>query len=195
MHSVIDSVLIKKGCPPVQKSANPGLIARVKGLFGAQDMTVGKPMTNILRFAIPLLIGNFAQQLYSTVDSIIVGNYVCTEALSAIGVSMPIINLLATGIFYLMSRKGTFFVRWNAIQALVSQVPLFIMNNILFWWTVRILFCFTDLSSAYIAYFITVNLYNVYDFIETVRSAVITRKGGVHRWYLYSTITDKMCKR
>ena len=121
--------------------------------------------------------------------------YVMSLVAVMIGLPMPIINLLATGIFYLMSRKGTFFVRWNAIQALVSQVPLFIMNNILFWWTVRILFCFTDLSSAYIAYFITVNLYNVYDFIETVRSAVITRKGGVHRWYLYSTITDKMCKR
>lgn len=121
--------------------------------------------------------------------------YVMSLVAVMVGLPMPIINLLATGIFYLMSRKGTFFVRWNAIQALVSQVPLFIMNNILFWWTVRILFCFTDLSSAYIAYFITVNLYNVYDFIETVRSAVITRKGGVHRWYLYSTITDKMCKR
>jgi hypothetical protein len=38
-------------------------------------------------------------------------------------------------------------------------------------------------------------LYNVYDFVETVRSAVNTRKGKVHRWYLYGTITDKICKR
>ena len=101
--------------------------------------------------------------------------YVMSLVAVMVGLPMPIINLLATGIFYLMSRRGTFFVRWNAIQALVSQVPLFIMNNILFWWTVRILFCFTDLSSAYIAYFITVNLYNVYDFVETVRSAVTTQ--------------------
>ena len=56
-------------------------------------------------------------------------------------------------------------------------------------------FCYTDLSSAFIAYFITVNLYNVYDFVETVRSAVRTRKGEIHRWYLYSTITDKICSR
>ena len=121
--------------------------------------------------------------------------YVMSLVAVMIGLHMPIINLAATGIFYLMSRKGTFFVRWNSIQALVSQVPLFIMNNILFWWTVRILFCFTDLSSAYIAYFITVNLYNIYDFVETVRSAVQTRKGKIHKWYLYSTITDKICKR
>ena len=121
--------------------------------------------------------------------------YVMSLVAVMIGLPMPIINLAATGIFYLMSRKGTFFVRWNSIQALVSQVPLFIMNNILFWWTIRILFCYTNLSSAYIAYFITVNLYNIYDFVETVRSAVQTRKGKIHKWYLYSTITDKICKR
>ena len=121
--------------------------------------------------------------------------YVMSLVAVMIGLPMPIINLAATGIFYLMSRRGTFYVRWNALQALVSQVPLFIMNNILFWWTVRVLFCYTNLSSAYIAYFITVNLYNIYDFVETVRSAIHTRKGVTHRWYLYSTITDKICKR
>ena len=123
------------------------------------------------------------------------GCYIMSLVAVMIGLPMPIINLLATGIFFLMSRKGTFYVRWNCIQALISQVPLFIMNNILFWWSVRILFCFTDLSSAYIAYFITVNLYNVYDFVETVQSAVKTRKGIIHKWYLYGTITDKICKK
>lgn len=78
----------------MQKNPSSGALAGIKRLFGAQDMTVGSPMSNILKFAIPLLIGNFAQQLYSTVDSIIVGRYVGTEALSAIGVSMPIVNLL-----------------------------------------------------------------------------------------------------
>ena len=78
----------------MQTAQKTGILDKIKNLFGAQDMTVGKPMTNVLRFAIPLLIGNFAQQLYSTVDSIIVGNYVGTEALSAIGASMPIVNLL-----------------------------------------------------------------------------------------------------
>jgi len=57
-------------------------------------MTVGNPMTCLLRFSIPLLIGNLAQQLYSTVDSIVVGQYVGDKALSAIGTTLPIINLL-----------------------------------------------------------------------------------------------------
>lgn len=66
----------------------------IKSLFGAQDMTVGKPMNNLLKFSIPLLIGNIAQQLYSTADSIIVSNAVGDNALGAVGITMPIINLL-----------------------------------------------------------------------------------------------------
>ena len=70
------------------------MIDRMSALFSSSDMTVGNPMTCLLRFSIPLLIGNLAQQLYSTVDSIIVGQYVGDRALSAIGTTLPIINLL-----------------------------------------------------------------------------------------------------
>ena len=49
------------------------------------DMTVGSPMGHILKFAIPLLVGNVFQQLYSMVDSIVVGNYVGANALAAVG--------------------------------------------------------------------------------------------------------------
>lgn len=70
------------------------MLEKIKKLFGAQDMTTGNPMNCLLKFSIPLLIGNFAQQLYSTVDSIIVGKYVGDTALSAIGTTNPIINLL-----------------------------------------------------------------------------------------------------
>ena len=45
-------------------------------------------------FSIPLILGNLFQQLYNTVDSIIVGNYIGSEALAAVGSSGSIINLL-----------------------------------------------------------------------------------------------------
>ena len=49
------------------------------------NMTTGSPAKHILRFALPLLIGNLFQQLYNMVDSIVVGNYVGSEALAAVG--------------------------------------------------------------------------------------------------------------
>ena len=70
------------------------MMTRVKEFFGVQDMTTGKPMTKLIRFSLPLLIGNLAQQLYNTVDSIVVGKYIGDTALAAVGTAGPILNLL-----------------------------------------------------------------------------------------------------
>ena len=67
---------------------------KIKQLFQATDMTVGVPWKQIVRFTIPMLLGNIAQQLYNTVDSIVVGNYVGDRALAAVGSAGPILNLL-----------------------------------------------------------------------------------------------------
>ena len=48
-------------------------------------MTVGNPARHILKFTLPLLIGNLFQQLYNMVDSIVVGRYVSAHALAAVG--------------------------------------------------------------------------------------------------------------
>lgn len=57
-------------------------------------MTVGTPWKSILTFTIPMLLGNIAQQLYNTVDTIVVGKYIGDNALSAVGSAGPIINML-----------------------------------------------------------------------------------------------------
>lgn len=57
-------------------------------------MTEGSITKNILFFSIPLILGNLLQQLYSTVDSIIVGNFVGSNALAAVGSSTSLICLL-----------------------------------------------------------------------------------------------------
>ena len=66
----------------------------IRSLFAAKDMTVGRPWKRIMEFSIPMLLGNVAQQLYNTADSVIVGKFVGDDALSAVGSAMPILNLL-----------------------------------------------------------------------------------------------------
>ena len=66
----------------------------LKKLFAPTDMTEGAPWEKIILFAIPMLIGNIAQQMYNTVDSIVVGKYVGDNALAAVGSASPILNLL-----------------------------------------------------------------------------------------------------
>lgn len=67
---------------------------KIKKLFQTTDMTVGAPWRQIMIFTLPMLIGNIAQQLYNTVDSIVVGRYVGDNALAAVGSAGPIVNLL-----------------------------------------------------------------------------------------------------
>lgn len=66
----------------------------LKKIFGQVDMTEGRPWEKIVIFTIPMLIGNIAQQLYNTVDSVVVGRYVGDNALAAVGSASPLLNLL-----------------------------------------------------------------------------------------------------
>ena len=50
-------------------------------------MTEGSIWKNILLFSVPLILGNLLQQLYNTADSIIVGNFVGSNALADVGSS------------------------------------------------------------------------------------------------------------
>ena len=68
---------------------------RIRGMFTPRDMSVGKPWQRIAEFAFPMLIGNFVQQLYNTVDAVVVGRSKWGyTALAAVGNANPILNLL-----------------------------------------------------------------------------------------------------
>jgi len=69
-------------------------------------MTAGPITLQLIQFAFPLLIGNLFQQLYNTVDSWVVGNYVSNEAFSAVGTVGPIINMLIGFFLGLSSGAG-----------------------------------------------------------------------------------------
>ena len=59
-------------------------------------MTHGNIAKQLIVFAIPLLVGNLFQQLYNTVDSIVVGNFIGDQALAAVNSSGPIIDMLVS---------------------------------------------------------------------------------------------------
>ena len=71
-------------------------VASIRKFFSRRDvdMTRGNVYGLLIEFAVPLLLGNLFQQLYNTVDTWVVGNYVGKEAFSAVGTVNPIINML-----------------------------------------------------------------------------------------------------
>ena len=70
------------------------------------DMTQGNITRHIIQFALPLLVGNIFQQLYNTVDTWVVGNFVSNEAFSAVGSVGPIVNMLIGFFMGLSSGAG-----------------------------------------------------------------------------------------
>ncbi|MBQ4257557.1 MAG: MATE family efflux transporter [Clostridia bacterium] len=111
----------------------------LKKLFGATDMTEGSPAGKIVAFTVPMLIGNVAQQLYGTVDSIVVGRYVGDNALAAVGSASPVFNLLlvlfvgvATGAGIMVSQYYGAKDRENLSKTIgISLTLIFIVSLII----------------------------------------------------------------
>lgn len=92
-------------------------------------MTEGNIAKQLILFSIPLLIGNLFQQLYNTVDSIIVGNYVGGQALAAVGTSTPLINLLIGFFMGIAAGAGVMISRYYGARKdreLFSAVHTFV---------------------------------------------------------------------
>ena len=110
------------------------------------------------------------------------------------GLPLPIINLIATAIFFLSNRKGSYFVRWHCTQALISQVTVLVMNSAGFYWTISIIFGGNVISNDYIAYMITIVLFNVGEFAATIYAAIQTRKGRHVELWLFGPLAAALCK-
>lgn len=110
------------------------------------------------------------------------------------GLPFPIVNLIATFLFFIANRKGTYFVRWNCMQALWSQLGLLLVNSACFWWTVSIIVSDEKLSNEYFAYLFTVVFFNLLEFISTIYAAVQTRKGKHVQLWFFGSLTNLTCK-
>ena len=86
----------------IKHAASPLLSRRKQDV----DMTEGNILRHIISFSVPLLIGNIFQQLYNTVDTWVVGNFVSNEAYSAVGTVGPIVNMLIGFFMGLSSGAG-----------------------------------------------------------------------------------------
>jgi hypothetical protein len=121
-------------------------------------------------------------------------SYLMSVIAVMIGLPLPIINLIATAIFYFANKCATHFVRWHYMQALLSQGFTFPMNVAAVYWTLSIVIGANVISNHYIAYIITIVVFNVAEFIATVYAAIQTRKGNHVEWWLFGPLTHLLIK-
>ena len=73
------------------------------------DMTQGPIMKSMLRFAVPMVLGNLLQQCYNVVDTLIIGRFLGANALAAVGSSFTLMTFLTSILLGLCMGSGAFF--------------------------------------------------------------------------------------
>ncbi len=111
------------------------------------------------------------------------------------GMPLPIINLIATLLFYLGNLKSSYYVRWHCTQALMSQLTVLPINSIGFWWTWSILFGDASVTNNYIAYLVTVLILNLTEFAATIYTAIQVRRGQHIEWWLFGDLAHVIFER
>jgi hypothetical protein len=121
-------------------------------------------------------------------------SYLMSVIAIMVGLPLPVINLIATAIFYFGNRKATYFVRWHCTQALLAQGITLGMNVVGVYWTLSIVFGSYHLTNNYIAYMLTIIIFNLVEFIATVYTAIQTRKGKHIVWWFFGPLADALVK-
>jgi uncharacterized Tic20 family protein len=111
------------------------------------------------------------------------------------GLPLPIVNLIASAIFYISNRKAAHFVRWHCTQALLAQAVTLVMNAAGVYWTLAIVFGSHVVTNHYIGYVFTIVLFNVAEFVATIYAAIRTRKGQHVVWWMFGPLTDAFVRR
>lgn len=111
------------------------------------------------------------------------------------GMFLPIMNLIATFIFFLTNRNHSYFVRWHCTQALLSQLSVLPLNSLALWWSVSIAFGPRTLTNEYIAYLLTALIYNLLEFAATTFAAIRTRRAQHVSWFAFGHLTDALVRQ
>jgi uncharacterized membrane protein len=105
------------------------------------------------------------------------GAYLMMFAVLAVGLPLPVFNLIAAIVYYYMNKSKSRFVHFHAHQSLISQLPISILNVGLIWWTISIFIINNPLTDYYKGYVIMVILANIIYVIASLVGAARARKG------------------
>lgn len=116
------------------------------------------------------------------------GAYLMMFAAIGAGLPLPIINLIASVIYYYINKSKSRFIRFHSLQALMAQIPTSLLNAVAMFWGIRVIFFdweFNDIFKGYLAMLILINL--IY-FVFNIIAAVKARKGMMYYFLFFGKI-------
>ena len=168
-------------------------------------MTSGSIWQTILLFSLPLILGNLLQQTYNTIDSMIVGNYVGSNALAAVGSSTHLINLLISfsqgiavgcGVLVSQSMGGSnqknmrLAVHTSLALAVAFGLLISIMGYIFAPWLLEKMDTPAEVMGESIAYLRFFSFGLVFNIIYNMEAGILNAVGNSKRSLLYLGIAS-----
>lgn len=135
------------------------------------------------------------EEIETRVKEDAMGAYFMMFATSAIGMPLPILNLVAAVIYYYVNRSKGKFVQFHTLQSLWSQVPVTLLNSGLVAWTIVNLVKDLDFSSYYWGYLVMVGIANLLYFIFSLVGAVRARKGQFYYFLFFGKLAYHLVYR
>ncbi|MEG1409111.1 MAG: MATE family efflux transporter [Terrisporobacter sp.] len=160
------------------------------------DMTEGNPSKLILKFALPMILGNIFQQVYNLVDTIVVGKFIGADALAAVGSSFAIIVFITSIIIGLSMGAGILFAQFYGAKE-IDKLKECTITSIIFIGIITIIVMFSSIINRdfilklfnmpkellpYCGSYLTIILYGlIFTFIYNLATALLRAVGDSKR--------------
>ncbi len=116
------------------------------------------------------------------------GAYLMMFASLAAGLPLPIINLVASIVYYFVNRDKGKFVHFHCLHSLYAQIPTSLLNAGAMFWGLRILFKTLPFDDTFKVYLVVVALANLLYFIFSIVAAVRARQGRFFYFVFFGKI-------
>jgi uncharacterized membrane protein len=116
------------------------------------------------------------------------GAYLMMFAALGAGLPLPMINLIASFVYYFLNRRKSRFVRFHVLQSLWSQLPVTLLNGFLVFWTIRIFVLQETFTQLWFGFLFAAFLANVVYIAFSIYAAVLARKGQFYYFLFFGKL-------
>lgn len=121
------------------------------------------------------------------------GAYLMMFAAVAVGLPLPVINLIAAIVYYYVNRRKSRFIHFHSLQSLLSQLPTTFMNWGLLYWIINIwLLHDATADDLFYGYIVIVIVANIIYFTFSIVAAVKARKGRMYYLLFFGKLSYEM---
>lgn len=116
------------------------------------------------------------------------GAYLMMFAATALGLPLPVVNIIASVVYYFVNRSKGLFVRFHSLQSLYSQIPVSLLNSYMVIWTIINLLDNLPFTNVFWGLAITAGVFNIVYFIFSIIGAIRAHQGRFYYLVFFGRI-------